>query len=125
MFRLSRQELKGNRSQFVTGSKKHRDPRFRPFAFTEQGALMAANVLNSLTAARMSVFVVRAFVKMRTLLSNNRELAQELKKLEKQLTQRLDVHELAIVDVLRKVMRLLEPPADVPVPPKRRIGFHS
>lgn len=51
-----------NRSQFVTGSQKHRDPRFPPFAFTEHGAIMAATVLNSPRAVEMSVYVVRAFV---------------------------------------------------------------
>lgn len=48
-----------NRSQIVTGSQKHRDPRFRPYAFTEHGAIMAATVLNSPEAVRMSVFIVR------------------------------------------------------------------
>ena len=70
----------------------------------------------------MSVFVVRAFVRMRALLSNNRKLTEELKNLEEKLTRRLDVHELAIVDVLRRIMRLLDPP-EVPVPPKPSIGF--
>jgi len=46
-----------NRSQFATGSNRHRDPRFLPYAFTETGAIMAANVLNSEQAVRMSVFV--------------------------------------------------------------------
>jgi hypothetical protein len=55
-----------NRSQTVTGSQKHRDPRYLPYAFTEHGAIMAANVLNSARATQMSVFVVRAFVKMRS-----------------------------------------------------------
>jgi len=123
MFRVSRQELAENRSQFVTGPTKHRDPRFRPFAFTEQGAIMAANVLNSKTAARMSVFVVRVFVKMRAMLSSDRGLAEELKKLEKKLTGRLDAHEVAIVDVLRRLIKLLEPPLELPDPPKPPIGF--
>ncbi len=125
MFQLSCHELAENRSQIVTGSRKHRDPRFRPFAFTEQGAIMAANVLNSVTAARMSVFVVRAFVKMRAMLSSDKGLAEELKKLEKKLTGRLDVHETAIVDVLRRLIKLLEPPpepADLEKP-KGPIGF--
>jgi hypothetical protein len=54
-----------NRSHFVTGSQRHRDPRFLPRAFTEHGALMAANVLNSPEAVKMSVYVVRAFIKQR------------------------------------------------------------
>jgi hypothetical protein len=51
-----------NRSQFATGSQKHRNPLYRPYVFTEHGAIMAANVLNSEEAVQMSVFVVRASV---------------------------------------------------------------
>src|SRR5579864_6506951 len=66
MFRLNRVETEGlNRSQFATGSQKHRDPRFPPFAFTEHGAIMAATVLNSPRAVELSIYVVRAFVKLR------------------------------------------------------------
>jgi predicted amino acid-binding ACT domain protein len=75
-----------------------------PYAFTENGAIMAANVLNSPQAVRMSVFVVRAFVKMRELLAGTRELAKQLKELEAKLTSRLDVHESAIVEVLQRIM---------------------
>lgn len=71
---------------------------------------MAANVLNSEQAVRLSVFVVRAFVRMRELLTGSKELAAELKKLEAKLTARLDVHETAIVDVLRRIMQLLRSP---------------
>lgn len=111
MFVLSPSEIEElNRSQIATGSQKHRDPRFPPYAFTEHGAIMAANVLNSKKAEEMSVFVVRAFIKMRSILSQHHELASELKELDKRLTQRLDLHETAIVDVLRRIMRLLDPP---------------
>jgi len=71
---------------------------------------MAANVLNSPQAVRMSVFVIRAFVQMRELLSGSKELAAELKKLEAKLSARLDGHEVAIVEVLRRIMELLDPP---------------
>ncbi len=65
VFRLNREEVEGvNRSQFATGSQKHRDPRFPPFAFTEHGAIMAATVLNSPSAVGMSVDV-GAFTRMR------------------------------------------------------------
>jgi hypothetical protein len=111
---------KNLRSQFATSSWGGR--RHLPYVFTEHGAIMAANILNSERAVKMSVFVVRAFLRMRALLSENRVLAKELKKLEKKLTKRLDVHELAIVDVLRRIMRLLDPP-EVPVPEKPPIGF--
>jgi ORF6N domain len=71
MFRLSQAETNAlNRSQPVTGSQKHRDPRFPPIAFTEHGALMAATILNSPRAVEMSIFVVRAFVQLRELISS-------------------------------------------------------
>jgi len=82
-----------------------------PYAFTENGAIMAANVLHSPEAVRMSVFVVRAFIQMRDLLtSNSRELAAELRALEAKLTARLDGQELMILDVLRRLMDLIDPP---------------
>jgi hypothetical protein len=81
-----------------------------PLAFTENRAIMGANVLNSPEAVRLSVFVVRAFVKMRELLGGTKELARQLKELEAKLTTRLDGHETAIVDVLQRIMRLLDAP---------------
>ncbi len=135
MFQLTRQEvanlksqfatssLKQNRSQFATSSQKHRDPRFLPYAFTEHGAIMAATVLKSPRAVQMSVFVVRAFVKMRSLLSDNRDLARKLSALEKELKDRLDVHEAAIVSILQRVMDIIDPPALPPPPPKKGIGY--
>ncbi|MFA5159926.1 MAG: ORF6N domain-containing protein [Candidatus Omnitrophota bacterium] len=113
---------KNLRSQIATSSWGGR--RSLPYVFTEHGAIMAANLLNSDRAVQMSVFVVRAFVRMRALLTDNRKLSEELKKLERKLTKRLDVHELAIVDVLRRVMRLLDPP-EVPAPEKPPIGFQT
>ena len=86
---------------------------------------MAANVLNSPRAEQMSVFVVRAFIKMRSVLSDTRELAGKLAELEKELKGRLDIHEAAIVDILQRVMQILEPAPPQPDPPRRRIGFHS
>ena len=112
-----------NRSQIVTGSQKHRDPRFRPYVFTEHGAVMAANILKSPQATQMSVFVVRAFVKMRSALRDTRELAEKLSTLERELTDRLDNHEAAIVDVLQRIMRILDPAPAPPEPPKPQIGF--
>jgi len=90
MFRLTRTEVEVlNRSQFATGSQKHRDPRFPPFAFTEHGAIMAATILNSSRAVELSLYVVRAFVKLRELLISNRELAQKLDQLEARLEKKL------------------------------------
>jgi hypothetical protein len=127
LFQLTAEEFKALRSQIVIlkkGRGQHR--KFPPYAFTENGAVMAANILNSPAAVRMSVFVVRAFVQMRDLLGGTKELAKQLADLEKKLTARLDVHESVIVDVLRRVMDILDPPPPPPEPeqPKRRIGFH-
>ena len=91
------------RSQIVT-LRHGRHVKHLPFAFTEHGAIMAANILNSPQAVQMSVFVVRAFVKMRSLLTDTRELAKKLASLEKELTSRLDSHESAIFDVLQRIM---------------------
>jgi hypothetical protein len=123
LFQLTREEQLNLISQIAISSS-HGGRRKLPYAFTENGAIMAANVLNSPEAVRMSVFVVRAFVQMRDLLGGTKELARQLADLEKKLTARLDVHESVIVDVLRRVMEILDPPPPPPEPPKRRIGFH-
>jgi len=123
LFQLTREEHAILISQFAISSS-HGGRRKLPYAFTENGAIMAANVLNSPEAVRMSVFVVRAFVQMRDLLGGTKELARQLADLEEKLTARLDVHESVIVDVLRRVMEILDPPPLPPAPPKRRIGFH-
>jgi len=115
-----------NRSQFVTGSSRHRGVVYRPWAFTEHGAIMAANVLNSHRAVQMSVFVVRAFIKMRSILTDTRDLARKLAALEEELKGRLDVHEATIVTILQRVMDILDPsPAPLPPPKPRRIGFRA
>ncbi len=105
--------------------KRGQNIKYLPYAFTEHGAIMAANVLNSPRAVQMSVFVVRAFVKMRRLLGNTRELANRLAALEKELKERLDVHETAIVDILQRIMDLINPPAPPDPPPRKSIGSHA
>jgi len=116
IFRLSADELEVlNRSQNATGSQKHRDPRFRPYAFTEHGAIMAAMVLNSQRAIEISVYVVRAFVKLREVVSSNRELALKLDELER----RMNTHDRAIAGILKAIRQLMNPPA----PRRRGIGF--
>ena len=125
LFQLTPAEADSLRSQIATlktGRGQHR--KFLPYAFTENGAVMAANILNSPAAVRMSVFVVRAFIKMRELLGGTKELAKQLAELERKLTSRLDVHESAIVNVLRRVMEILDPPPPPPESPRRQIGFH-
>ena len=116
LLRLDRTEVLAlNRSQVVTGSQKHRDPRFPPFAFTEHGAIMAATILNSPRAVEMSLYVVRAFVRLRELLASNAELGRRLDDLERQL----EGHDEAIAAILSAIRELMNPPA----PRRRRIGF--
>ena len=125
VFQLTRSESELLRRQFGTlkgGRGQHR--KYLPYAFTEHGAIMAANVLNSARAVQMSVFVVRAFLKMRALLGDKRELAKQLAALEKELKQRLDVHEAAIVTILQRVMDIIDPRTLPSPPPKPRIGFN-
>ncbi len=115
-FQLTHQEVAANRSQIATGSQKHRDLHYLPFAFTEHGALMAANVLNSPQAIEMSVFVIRAFVKMRDQLADHLTMKKRLAEIEKVLL----AHDIALEDVYKKLEPLLRPP---PEPPRKQIGF--
>ncbi len=116
MFRLTQAETEApNRSQFETGSQKHRDPRFPPFAFTEHGAIMAATILNSPRAVEMSVFVVRAFVRLREILASNSALARKLDELERKYQH----HDEAITTILSAIRKLTHPPANK----RRAIGF--
>jgi len=114
------QSLRYQIGTLKTGRGRHR--KYLPWVFTEHGAIMAANVLNSRRAVQMAVFVVRAFLKMRALLGDKRDLAQKLASLEKELKKRLDVHEAVIVTILQRVMDIIDPPI-APEPPKPRIGF--
>ena len=107
-----------NRSQTVTGSQKHRDPTIRAWVFTEHGALMAANVLRSGQAVRMSVYVIRAFVRLREEIAANEAILKRLAEIDRTLLQ----HDSALRDVYRKLLPLLQPSPD---PPRRGIGFHT
>jgi hypothetical protein len=103
-------------SQFVTTSRGGR--RYLPWVFTEHGALMAANILRSERAVQMSVFVVRAFVRLREQVAANTAILKRLAEIDKTLLE----HDSALRDVYQKLLPLLQPPADRP---KRRIGFHT
>lgn len=107
-----------NRSQFATGSQRHRDLRFLPYAFTEHGAIQAANVLNSDIAIEMGVQVVRAFNHLRRLFADHRALAGKLAELEK----RIGGHDGQIAAVIQAIRQL----AAVDIKrSRRRIGFHQ
>ena len=106
-----------NWSQFATSSSRHRGKAYRPWAFTEHGALQAANILNSASAVHMSVFLIRAFVKMREQLATNAAILKRLAEIDKELL----VHDSALCDIYQKLLPLLSPPPD---PPRRKIGFH-
>jgi len=126
MFELTLAEaerLRRSTSQSVT-LKRGENIKHPPFAFTEHGALMAANLLNSPQAVQMSVFVIRAFVRMRSLLTDTRELAGKLAALETDLRSRLDSHEAAISEFMGRIMQLLDPPPAPPVADKE-LGFHT
>lgn len=114
-FQLSRAEYENLRSQIVTSSSGHGGRRYLPRVFTEHGAVMAANVLNSVRAIKMSIFVVRAFVRMREAFATNRQLLAKLSELE----QRIESHDAEIHDLFDTIRELT-----APLPAKnRRIGF--
>ena len=116
-FQLSAQELKILRSQNVISSERHGGPRYRPYAFTEHGAIMAATVLNSERAIEMSVFVVLAFVRMRRAIAGNRNILTKLAELE----HRLKSHDSDIQDLMDAIRELMSPEE----PNRRRIGFEA
>jgi hypothetical protein len=116
-FQLSAQELKILRSQNVISSEGHGGTRYRPYAFTEYGAIMAATVLNSERAIEMSVFVVLAFVRMRRAIATNRQVLAKLSEVER----RLEGHDSDIQDLMEAIRELITPPD----PPRRRIGFET
>ena len=113
MFRLLPEEAELLRSQFATSKPRNAEARggarYLPFAFTEHGAIQAANVLNSSRAAEMSVYVVRAFVQLREVLSSNKELAARLDALESRIERKLTTHDDAIAEMLATIRKLLQP----------------
>jgi len=115
VFQLGAKEYEGLRSQIVTSKETRGGRRYLPYAFTEHGAIMAATVLNSERAVQMSVFVVRAFVRLREMLANNRKLAGKIDELE----DRLDSHDSTIQDLIEAIKGLMTPED----PPRKRIGF--
>ena len=126
MFQLSRSEFDHLRSQIVTASRaddlmrsqfvtaSKRNIRYLPYAFTEHGTIMAANVLNSPRAITMSVIVVRAFIRLRRMVLTVAELARKMNDLERKYDDQFKV-------VFEAIRQLMIPPQS----PRRRIGFHG
>ena len=115
MFRLSVAEHAALISQIATSKPGRGGRRKLPWAFTEHGAIQAANVVNSPRAITMGIYVVRAFVRLRELLASNTVLARKLDELERKYKH----HDEAIVAVLAAIRELANPPAAK----RRGIGF--
>jgi hypothetical protein len=119
LFQLTSDETAALRSQFVilkkSGRGQHR--KFQPNAFTEHGAFMAAGLLNSPRAVEISVFVVRAFVKLRQLVLAHKDLAGKLDQLERKVGS----HDEAIKQLVAAIRQLMAPPDS----PKKEMGFHT
>jgi len=113
MFQLTKEE----KGEVVTNCDRLKQLKYSPslpYAFTEHGAIMAANVLNSERAITTSVYIVRAFVQLREMLLTHRDLARKLDELEQKYDKQFAV-------VFAAIRQLMEPP----LKPKGRIGFNT
>lgn len=119
MFQLEVQEVASLRSQFATSNGPKGGRRYRPYVFTEHGAVMAANVLSSKVAIHASILLVRTFIRMRTMLAEHGELKRRLQDIEKRLVQGFAQHEQELQEI-RFLIAQLEKPIEQK---KRRIGF--
>ena len=116
MFVLTYQEVANLRSQFVTSSSKQwGGTRYKPMAFTEQGVAMLSSVLRSKRAVQVNIEIMRAFVRLREMLSTHKELAQKLAELE----DRLGEHDEQIQVIFEAIRQLMSPPDK----PSKKIGF--
>lgn len=109
-FQLSADEFTALRSQVVTSNRG--GTRYRPYAFTEQGVAMLSSVLRSERAVAVNVEIMRTFVKLRSMLESNRELAKKLSELEQKVDRQFS-------DVFDAIRELVTPPDS----PKKPIGF--
>ena len=131
MFQLTGEERDVLRSQFATSSLRsqtatskstgHGGRRYAPYAFTEQGVAMLSSVLRSPRAVEVNIQIMRAFVRLRQLLSVHKELAERLTKLEQQMSTR----GASVEQQFRQVFALLEQLFNPPVSSRKQIGFHA
>jgi hypothetical protein len=122
MFQLSAEEKDSLRSQFATSIVGRGGRRYLPYTFTEHGVVMLSSVLNSDRAIQMSILVVNAFVRMRELISANRDLAACIEKLERGHDRTASVIEILVEDIDRLAVEVKQMKT-IPPTPKRRIGF--
>ncbi len=109
MFQLNKKEWGiMNRSQIVTGSQKHRDPRFLPYVFTEHGVAMLASILKSQRAVHVNIAIVRTFIKLRELLSTHKDLIVEIEKIRREQK----VQNYKINSVIETINQMLNPPVN-------------
>jgi hypothetical protein len=120
MFRLDHQESANLRSQIVTASK--RNIRYQPLAFTEHGVAMLSAVLHSERAVQMSVAIIRAFVRLRQIIENNKDIAARVNELERGHERTASVIEILVEDIDRLADEVKEMKA-LPPATKRKIGF--
>jgi hypothetical protein len=118
LFQLTRVEAVAHSTSQIAILKQGAKIKHLPYAFTEHGAMMAANVLSSPQAVAMSVYVIRAFVQQREILSANEAILKRLTEID----QTLLLHDKALRDIYQKLLPLLQPPPD---PPKPKIGFRE
>ena len=116
-FQLTKEEAEALRSQIATSKRGRGGRRYAPYAFTEHGAIMAANVLNTKRAIAASVYVVRAFVRLRQILATNKALAHKLAELER----KVESHDGDIRSLFDAIRRLMVPAEHR----RRRIGFRA
>ncbi len=116
-FQLNHEEVASLRSQIVTSNEGRGGRRYLPFAFTEHGALMAANVLNSPHAVQMSIVVVRAFFALRRMILDHKALASKLAELD----ARIGVHDEQLAEIVEAIRRLAAPAGPIH---GRKIGFN-
>ena len=119
MFQLTRQEVDELRSQFAISKSTRGGSRYQPYAFTEHGVVMAATVLNSTVAVEASITIVRAFIRLRGILSEHTELKKRLVQIETRLAKGFSEHEEELREI-RFLISQLEQPIHKK---KRRIGF--
>jgi len=123
MFRLTKEETDSLRCQIGTSNNRRGGPRYLPYTFTEHGVVMLSSVLNSERAIQMNLLIIRAFVRLRELMTAHKDIAERVEKLERSQERTASVIEVLVEDIdqlARRVDDVVQPPAPYT---KRRIGY--